>query len=65
MSDPRDLEREVARLREELERYRLATDAGLETLDEVIGWLDRNRHVGLARDLRRNRKRILRDLRNE
>lgn len=54
---------DVVRLKQDLDRYRAATEAGLDSLDEAIGWLDRDRRAGLARDLRRNRKRILRELR--
>jgi hypothetical protein len=50
----RGLEREVAHLRREVERYRTATEAGLEGLDASVGWLGRNGRTGLARDLRRN-----------
>jgi len=58
------LERDLARLRHDLECYRAATEAGLDAVDEVIGWLDRNQRAGLARALRRNPKKILHDLRD-
>jgi hypothetical protein len=53
-----ELERDVRRLQRDLERYRLATEAALDTVDEAIAWLDRNRRADLARGLRRNRAAI-------
>jgi hypothetical protein len=47
-------EREVARLRREAERYRLGAEAGSESLDAVIRWLERHGRTHLARGLRRN-----------
>jgi hypothetical protein len=55
--------RDLARLREELERYRAATEAGLDSLDAAIGHLERDHRTRLARELRRNRAAILRRLR--
>jgi hypothetical protein len=62
MSTSRDLERDLERLQGELERYQAATEAALDSLDQVIGWLERNHRTGLARDLRRNRATMLRQL---
>lgn len=64
-SAPRDLERDLERLQDELRRYRAATEAALDNLDEVIGWLERNRRTGLARALRRNCATILHGLGRE
>lgn len=64
-SAPARLQRDWERLRRDLDRYRTATDAGLDALDDAIGWLDRNRRAGLARDLRRNREAILQALRED
>jgi hypothetical protein len=61
----RDLERDLERLQGELERYQAATEAALDSLDHVIGWLERYQRTGLARDLRRNRATILRQLRRD
>jgi hypothetical protein len=61
----RRLDRDISRLRHEVERYRLATEAGLESLDAAIGWLDRSGRTGLARDLRRNRASIRRNLQRD
>jgi hypothetical protein len=63
-SESMRLKGDVVRLQQQLDRYRAAAEAGLDSLDEAISWLDRNRRAGLARDLRRNRKRILQNLRS-
>jgi hypothetical protein len=59
----RRLERDIARLRDEVERYRAGAEDGLDSLDVAIGWLDRAGRTGIARDLRRNRATIRRNLR--
>lgn len=62
MAASTDLERDVERLRDALERYETAAWATLDNLDWVISWFDQNRCPGLAHGLRRNRTAILRRL---
>lgn len=63
MASPTELERDLVRLRADLERYKAASEAALEDLAWVIGYLEHNQRTGLARDLRRNRAAIRRALR--
>ena len=62
MTSRAELERDLDRLREDLSRYRAASEAALGELDWVIGYLDRNRRAALAQELRRNRDSIVRAL---
>lgn len=54
-----ELQEDLVRLRADLERYRAATQAALETLDAAIGHLERERRLALARRLRSNVASIL------
>ena len=59
-----ELEQELHRLRDELERYRDATHAALESLDGAIRHLERDGRTSLARGIRRNRTAIVDRLRD-
>ncbi|MGY2876006.1 hypothetical protein ACVW00_003196 [Marmoricola sp. URHA0025 HA25] len=60
-----DLEGRILRLRADRRRYQGASDAALDELDRVIGYLEQHGRAGLARGLRRNRASILRALGND
>jgi hypothetical protein len=58
-------EEALVRLRADVRRYRAASEAALDQIDWVIGYLERDRRNALARDLRRNRAAIVRALRQD
>jgi len=60
-----ELEQELVRLGDDLDRYQAATHAALECLDAAIGHLERDRRTSLAREMRRNRAAIVDRLRDD
>jgi len=60
----RELEAEIVRLMEEVDRYRTATDDALQQLDWCIGYFVGTKHTRLAKALGSNRSHIRKHLLN-